>query len=126
MELPRNKPLINGKYKTKTAIQNAIYNVLKQASVEGNYKDDNWSGIQKLLTTLQENGIEVDTAQADYTGHGEIEGSSLPTRKVYRYELKAIDKQGNPIKMNLKVTCCFVGKTGTMVDKEYEITYYFV
>lgn len=125
MEIPKNKPAINGKYRTKAALQNAIYKVLKQDGVEGRYADDNWTGIQKLLYTLHSNGVETSTNKADYEGHGEVEGSVLPTRKVYRYELSARDKDGNPVKMNFKVTCSFVGKTGTMVDKQYELLYYF-
>lgn len=125
MELPKNKPAINGKYKTKSALQNAIYNLLKNGGVEGRYADDSWQAIKKLQEILDNNGIDVTTSKADYEEHGEVEGSSLPTRKVYRYILKAIDKTGNPVEMNLKVVCSFVGKTGTMIDKEYELIFYF-
>jgi hypothetical protein len=105
MEIPQNKPLINGKYKTKEAIKTAIYNLLKKENVEGRYSDENWEGIN--------------------SGQGEVENSSLPTRKVYRFELSPRDKEGKVVPLYLKVTCAFVGRTGTMADSQYEITYYF-
>jgi hypothetical protein len=125
LELPKNKPAINGKYRTATAIKNAIYNVLKNANVEGRYDDENWVGVQYLQRVLRDNGVEYDLLDASYMGHGEVNGSNLPTRKVYRFELTARDKEGKNVPLYLKVTCAFVGKTGTMADGEYELTYYF-
>lgn len=125
MELPINKPSFNGKYRTKESIKNAIYKLLMGYKVEGRYSDENWDGIKKLQRVLADNGIEYSLLDASYSGHGEVPGSDLPTRKVYRFELTVRDKEGKNIPMYLKVTCAFVGKTGTMADSEYELTYYF-
>lgn len=125
IELPRNKPLINGKYKTKDAIKSAIYKVFEQDKVEGRYSDENWDGIKKLQTVLNNNGIQFETLDADYSGHGEVQNSNLPTKKIYRFRLDVRDKEGKTIPLFLKVTCAFIGKTGTMADREYELTYYF-
>lgn len=124
-ELPQNKPSFNGKYKTKEAIRNAIYNLLKQEKIEGRYNDDNWQGIKKLEGTLSNNGIEHELLDTNYTGHGEVQSSNLPTRKIYKFQLSVRDKEGKSIPLYLKVTCAFVGKSGTMADQEYELTYYF-
>lgn len=124
-ELPQNKPLINGKYKTKEAIKNALYNLFEKEKIEGRYSDDNWFGINKLVTTLKNNEIDYTMLGSEYQGHGAIPDSSLPNRKVYMFELKVRDKEGKLIPIQLKVTGAFVGRTGTMADKEYEITYYF-
>jgi len=121
MEILQNKPLINA----KEAIKTAIYNLLKKENVEGRYADENWVGIQKLQKVLNDNDINFELVSADYSGVGEVESSSLPTRKVYRFELMPRDKEGKVVPLYLKVTCAFVGRTGTMADKEYEITYYF-
>ena len=125
-ELPQNKPLINGKYKTKEAIKSAIYSLLKKEKIEGRYSDDNWSGIKKLQDTLDNNAIKYELIGSEYQGHGLIPGSSLPNRKVYVFKLDVRDKEGKYIPLQLKVTGAFVGRTGTMADKEYEITYYFL
>lgn len=125
MELPQNKPSINGKYKTKDAIKSAIYKALEQNGVEGRYADENWIGIQKLHTVLNNNGIQFELLDSNYEGHGEIADSNLPTKKVYRFQLDVRNKEGINIPLYLKVTCAFVGRTGTMADKEYEVTYYF-
>ena len=125
MELPQNKPLINNKYRTKDAIKKAIYNVLDQEKVEGRYSDENWSGIRKLETILNNNGIQFELMDSDYEGHGQATGSNLPTRKVYRFKLDVRDKDGKNVTLYMKVTGAFIGKTGTMADSEYEITYYF-
>lgn len=125
MELPANKSLINGKYKTKEAIKSAIYKIFNQHHVEGRYSDENWIGIHKLQSVLNNNDIQYSLLDAEYSGHGEIQDSNLPTRKVYRFELNVRDKEGKNIPLFLKVTCAFVGRTGTMADKEYEVTYYF-
>jgi hypothetical protein len=124
-ELPQNKPLINGKYKTKEAIKNALYNLFEKEKIEGRYSDDNWSGIEKLATTLKNNGIDYTMLGSEYQGHGAIPDSNLPNRKVYMFELNVRDKEGKFVPLQLKVTGAFVGRTGTMADKEYEITYYF-
>ncbi len=124
-ELPKNKKSINGKYSTKTAIKNAVYDVLKQEQIEGRYSDENWFGIQKLLHTLHNNNIETTLDDAAYAGQGDVEGTNLPTRKVYKYTLNIRDKTGKIIPLTLLVNCIFIGQTGTMVDKQYELTYYF-
>lgn len=124
-ELPKNKKSINSKYSTKTAIKNAVYDILKKEQVEGRYADEHWHGIQKLLHTLHDNNIETRLDNAAYAGQGDVEGTNLPTRKVYLYTLDIRDKKGNNVPLNLLVNCIFVGRTGTMVDKEYELTYYF-
>ena len=124
-ELPINKPLINGKYRTKDAIKKALYNLLDKENVEGIYSDENWSGVKKLQTILSNNDVPFQTIDADYEGHGEAQDSSLPTKKVYRISLTPRDKEGKSVQLYLKVTSAFVGKTGTMADSQYELTYYF-
>jgi len=125
IDLPKNKKNINSKYSTKSAIKNAVYDILKNEKIEGRYADDSWQGIQKMLYTLHDNNIETELEGAAYAGQGTVEGTNLPTKKVYKYILNIRDKNGNNIPLTLIVTCAFVGKTGTMVDKEYELTYYF-
>ena len=124
-ELPQNKSRINGKYKTKNAIKNAIYKVLSDEKIEGRYTDENWDGIKKLQMALNNHDIQYDFIRAEYTGHGESSGSSLPTKKIYEYKLYVRDNEGKNIEFYLRVTCAFVGKTGTMADSQYELTYYF-
>lgn len=124
-ELPQNKPLINGKYKTKEAIKNAIYKVLVVEKIEGRYNDENWAAIKKLQMAFNNNDIPFQLLDAEYTGHGEIADSSLPTRKIYRFQLDVRNKEGKNITLYLKATCAFVGRTGTMADSQYELTYYF-
>jgi len=124
--LPDNKPSMNGKYKTKDAIKNAIYNVLKIENVEGRYNDENWAGITKLKEALSKHGIDYNLRGAAYKGQGDIKDSSLPTRKIYIFDLEVRDKEGKVISLPLQVTCAFVGKTGTMADSNYELTYYLM
>ena len=125
LSIPENKSKLNGKYKTKEAIKSAIYNILADYHIEGRYNDENWSGIKKLSNALNEHDIANELMDADYEGHGEAEGSNLPTRKIYRFKIEVRDKEGKNIELFLKVTCTFVGRTGTMADREYEVTYYF-
>lgn len=124
-ELPKNKKSINSKYSTKTAIKNAVSDILKKEQVEGRYTDENWHGIQKLLQILHTNNIETTLDDSSYAGQGDIEGTNLPTRKIYKYTLNIRDKNGNNVPLHLLAKCIFVGHTGTMVDKEYELTLYF-
>jgi len=125
IQIPENKPKINGKYSTKDAIKEAVYKLLKKENIEGRYSDENWQGIQKLQSTLNNNGIEYEVLDASYAGQGEVHTSNLPTRKVYRMQLQVRDRNGKNIPLFLKVTCSFIGKTGTMADSQYELTYYF-
>lgn len=126
VELPQNKPSIHNKFKTKNAIKSAVYQVLEKDKVEGRYADENWQGISKLKKTLENNNIEVSLLGAKYEGTPEFSDSTLPTRKVYLFELHVRDKEGKNVPLQMKVTCSFIGKTGTMVDHEYELTYYFI
>ena len=120
LALPENKPKINGKYSTKEAIESAISKILN--SIPGNYSDTDWAGVQKLQFILEGNGIIFEPLDISYAGHGEIESSNLPTKKVYRFELNVRDKNGENVPIYLKATCSFIGKTGTMADKEYKLT----
>lgn len=126
IDLPENKPSINGKYKTSEAIKTSLYKLLNQEKVEGRYADENWQGISKLQHILHNNGIQFQMLDAKYEGQGDdFNKSNLPTRKVYKFKLDVRNRDGKIIPLNLKVNCAFVGKTGTMSDKEYELTFYF-
>lgn len=115
---------IDGKYATKRAIVNAVYDVLKKAEVEGRYHDDNWQGIKRLANALADAGIDYSLQKSNYAGHNSMySDSSLPTRKEYVYFLKVKDREGKDVHLPLKVNCAFVGKTGTMEDDVYELTY---
>ena len=116
---------INTKLSSKEGIKNAIYKLLEINKVEGRYRDDSWEGVNKFVDTLTKVGAEVDLLRSNYEGHGEVKDyESMPTRKVYIYEVSVRDKKGNMVTIPFKVTCTFVGKTGTMEDDVYELTYY--
>jgi hypothetical protein len=115
---------INTKLSSKQGIKNAIYKVLEIDKVEGRYRDENWNGVSKFTNSLKEVGAEVDLLRSNYEGHGEVIGhESMPTRKVFIFEVSVRDKKGNVVTIPFKVTCAFVGKTGTMSDDVYELTY---
>ena len=116
---------INAKLSTKQGIKNAIYKILEMNKIEGRYRDDSWDAVSRFKSVLEEVGAEVDLLRSNYEGHGEVPGyESLPTKKVYVYEISVRDKKGNIVTIPFKVTCAFVGKTGTMEDDVYELTYY--
>ena len=116
---------INAKLSSKQGIKNAIYKILEMNKVEGRYRDEGWQGISKFVDTLREVGAEVDMLRSNYEGHGEVKNyESMPTRKVFYYEISVRNKKGNVVTIPFKVTCAFVGKTGTMEDDVYELTYY--
>jgi hypothetical protein len=116
---------INAKLSSKQGIKNAIYKILELNKVEGRYRDKNWEGVSNFVNSLEKVGAEVDLLRSNYEGHGEVKDyESLPTRKIYVYEVSVRDKKGNVVTIPFKVTCAFVGKTGTMSDGVYELTYY--
>lgn len=120
-----NEISINTKLSSKQGIKNAIYKILEMNKVEGRYRDDSWNAVSKFKNSLEAVGAEVDLLRSSYEGHGEVPGyESLPTKKVYVYEISVRDKKGNIVTIPFKVTCAFVGKTGTMEDDIYELTYY--
>lgn len=124
-ELPQNKKTINTKLSTKRAIQNALYKILKVEKVEGRYRDDSWAGVSKFINTLEGVGAEVDLVKSGYEGHGEVQGhESMPTKKVYVFNVSVRDKKGVVVTIQFMVNCIFVGQTGTMSDDVYEVTYY--
>ena len=117
---------INAKLSSKQGIKNAIYKILEMKKVGDIYRDKGWGGITKFVDTLREVGAEVDLLRSNYEGHGEVKGDYevMPTRKVFYYEISARNDKGIVVKIPFKVTCAFVGKTGTMDDDVYELTYY--
>jgi len=116
---------INTKLSSKQGIKNAIYKILELNKVENRYRDENWEGVSNFVNSLEKVGAEVDLLRSNYEGHGEVKDyESLPTRKIYVYEVSVRDKKGNVVTIPFKVTCAFVGKTGTMSDGVYELTYY--
>ena len=127
LELPQNKKNINTKLSTKKAIINALYKILQVEKVEGRYRDENWEGVLNFTQALNGVGAETDLVSSNYEGHGEIKGyESLPTRKIYKFDVSVRDKNGKVITIPFKVTCAFVGQTGTMSDEVYELTYYAI
>jgi hypothetical protein len=124
-ELPQNKKSINTKLSTKEAIKNALFKILQVEKVEGRYHDDNWAGVSKFKNVLTEIGAEVDLEKSGYEGHGTVKDyESMPTKKIYIFNITVRNKKGTTITIPFKVTCAFVGQTGTMVDDVYELTYY--
>lgn len=116
---------INTKLSSKQGIKNAIFKILEIDKVQGRYRDENWEGISKFRNSLEKVGAEVDLLRSNYEGHGEVAGhESMPTKKVFIFEVSVRDKKGNVVTIPFKVTCAFVGKTGTMSDDVYELTYY--
>ena len=124
-ELPQNKKSINTKLSTKQGIKNALYKILQVEKVEGRYHDDNWAGVSKFTNVLKEIGAEVDLEKSGYEGHGTVKDyESMPTKKIYIFNVTVRSKKGIVITIPFKVICAFVGRTGTMVDDVYELTYY--
>ena len=124
-DIPKNKKSINTKLSTKDSIKNALYKILKVENVEGRYTDDHWQGVRNFTTALEEVGASVDLVKSGYDGKGEVSGyESMPTRKIYIYDVSVRNKNGQVITIPFKITCAFVGRTGTMEDEIYELTYY--
>lgn len=116
---------INAKLISKEGIKNAIYKILSNNGVEGRYRDDNWYGVIKFVDALESVGAEVDLINSEYQGKGEVVGyENMPTRKIYNYNVSVRDKKGKVVTIPFRITCSFVGKTGTMEDDVYELVYY--
>jgi hypothetical protein len=118
--------VLDGKFGDKRGIAKAIYKLLEDSSVEGRYKDEYWLGVNKLRAVFVDNGIEIDLVSAKYEhNNSDVVNTQLPNSKVYVFEITVMDKVGREQKLPLRVMCAFVGSTGTMEDKVYELTYYF-
>lgn len=117
---------LDGKYSTKSAIVNALYNILKSEGIEGRYTDENWAGINKLTSALNNHGVDYDLITARYEHNNDDLNTRLPNSKLYIFDVKIMDKMGREVVLPLRVTCAFIGKTGTMEDPNYELTYYFM
>jgi len=116
---------INAKLSSKQGIKNAIFKILEIKKVKGLYEDKNWEGVSNFINSLEEVGAEVVLVESNLEGYGKVPGyESLPTKKVYVFEISVRDKKGNVVTIPFKVTCAFVGETGTMSDGVYELTYY--
>lgn len=119
------KETIDGKYSNKKSIVNALFSILKIEKVEGRYRDEHWAGITKLYRALEAHGVEYDLVSANYE-HIPDSGTKLPNMKVYIINVSVRDKMGKEYVIPMKVTCAFVGTTGTSSDDVYELTYYFM
>jgi hypothetical protein len=115
---------IDNKYSNKKQIANAILTILKEEKIEGRYTDEHWGAINKLTSVLNKYGIDYDLESANY-GHNTEFKTELPNYKVYVFNISVMDKMGKTHILPLRVTCAFVGNTGTMTDGTYELTYYF-
>lgn len=116
---------LDNKFSSKRTIIDNIYNILKADGVEGRYKDEYWLGVTKLKEVLAKYGIDYDLVDAKYE-HQQDANTQLPNSKIYVFNLTVMDKMGKQHVLPLKVSCAFIGRTGTMEDTEYELTYYIM
>jgi hypothetical protein len=119
-----NEDGLNYKFTTKQSIISALYKLLESEKIENIYTDEYWVGITKLEGVFKKHNIDYDMISADYL-YDKNSNSDLPNRKVYVFNVKVNNKEGKEFILPLKVTCAFIGKTGTMADEKYELTYYF-
>jgi hypothetical protein len=115
---------IDNKFSNKNSILNALYKILKNENIEGRYTDEHWAGISKLTDAFKKYNIDYDLVDAKYEHKNDYK-TQLPNSKVYTYMINVMDKNGKQHELPLRVTCAFVGRTGTMADEIYELTYYF-
>lgn len=116
---------LDNKFSSKKTIIDNIYKILESESVQARYKDEYWLGVTKLKEVLAKYGIEYDLIDAKYE-HQRDANTQLPNSKIYVFNLTVMDKMGKQHVLPLKVSCAFIGRTGTMEDTEYELTYYIM
>ena len=116
---------LDNKFSSKKTIIDNIYKVLESENVQGRYTDEYWLGVTKLKDVLNKYGIEYDLINSKYE-HQQDANTQLPNSKVYLFNLTIMDKMGKQHVLPLKVSCAFVGRTGTMEDGKYELTYYIM
>jgi len=116
---------VDNKFSNKKTIVNALLNILNTEGVEGRYTDEHWEGINKLTNTFNKYGIEYELQSAKYEHNNDFK-TNLPNIKIYVFNVTVMDKMGKQYILPLKVSCAFVGKTGTSEDTTYELTYYFM
>jgi hypothetical protein len=109
---------------SKKRMINNLYKLLKKNKIEKIYNDEYWNGIRELEKTLKEFGVDYELQSADYY-HLTDSNSQLPNGKQYVYDITFTDNDQKNHHIDLIVNCAFVGKTGTMEDDKYELTYYF-
>jgi hypothetical protein len=119
------KENIDGKFSNKKSITNALYKMLQDEHVEGRYTDENWQGVRNLIGALNRYDIDYELVNSEYQRNRDSD-THLPNKKVYLFNIKVLDSNGQQHMFPLQVTCAFVGRTGTMEDGTYELTYYFM
>jgi hypothetical protein len=117
--------VIDNKYSNKSTIVNVLNKILKNENIEGRYTDEHWGGVTKLTDVFNKHGIDYDLEDTKYQHNNDFK-SQLPNSKVYTYNINVMDNNGKQHILPLRVNCAFVGNTGTMTDKTYELTYYFM
>ena len=105
--------------------ETTIRQILKNENIEGRYTDEHWGGVTKLTDVFNKHGIDYDLEDTKYQHNNDFK-SQLPNSKVYTYNINVMDNNGKQHILPLRVNCAFVGNTGTMTDKTYELTYYFM
>lgn len=106
-----------------TTIKN-LYRLLAQNHVEGRYHDEHWEGPRKLEKVLSDYGVDYELETTRYIKHPDY-ATQLPNAKIFIYNVKITDQKQQEHIVPLRVNCSFVGRTGTMEDDVYELTYYF-
>jgi len=117
---------VDGKFSDKKGMVNALYTILKTEGVENRYTDEHWEGVNKLVGVFNKYGINYDLIKSGYEHNNDDFNSTLPNSKVYVFNITVMSKMGKEVVLPLKVNCAFVGKSGTMTDATYELTYYFM
>lgn len=109
----------------KRSIINSLYKILNSNKIEGRYTDEHWEGPRRLERLLSRY-VQYELAEPPQYYHNKDFQTQLPNGKRYVYNLTVTDNKGKTHIIPLQVMCAFVGKTGTMEDGTYELTYQFL
>jgi hypothetical protein len=112
------------KHVSKKTMINNLYKLLETNKIQNIYTDEYWQGVRKLEKLLREFGVEYELQSANYYRLKDST-SQLPNGKKYTFDISFTDNEQKTHHVPLIVNCAFVGKTGTMEDNKYELTYYF-
>ena len=107
---------------TRRKMTQMVNKVLDRAPTKGIHRDESWRAVKSVWRALENAGVEFHITKSDYE-HEVVEGSRVPVRKVWHFEVPYINERGIPSVIHGRVVAAGAGSVHDPLEA-YDVVAY--